>query len=305
MNGKLQFDVGLKCQMKEPKKQKGKKKLIKRLRNHYRLVILNIDTFEERFSLLLTPLNVIVISGISLVSILALTFFLLAYTPLRFYLPGYAEEVLVKKMAVSAALKADSMEVALRQRDAYYQSIQNVIEGRVSQAEPDTSPEATTKVKPVEYKRSQEDSLLRKEIEAEDLVNLNPNFNRDSKSSYILFPPVKGVVTESFSAQRSHFGVDIAAPKDASIQAVDDGTVILASYTAETGHIIQVQHDNELISIYKHNSVLLKKQGDKVRAGEAIAIIGETGEFSSGPHLHFEMWRNGVALNPESFFSFE
>jgi murein DD-endopeptidase MepM/ murein hydrolase activator NlpD len=102
--------------------------------------------------------------------------------------------------------------------------------------------------------------------------------------------------------QKQHYGVDIAAAKDTPIKAVDDGTVIIASYTAETGYILQIQHDNDLISVYKHNSVLLKKQGEKVRAGEAIAIIGETGEYSSGPHLHFEMWRNGIALNPESFF---
>ena len=110
---------------------------------------------------------------------------------------------------------------------------------------------------------------------------------------------------DRFNAQRSHYGVDIAAPKDASIKAIDDGTVVLAAYTAETGYIIQVQHDNDLVSIYKHNSSLLKQEGDKVRAGEAVAIIGETGEYSTGPHLHFEMWRNGVPLNPEIFFSFE
>ena len=283
----------------------GRDKLYKRLRNHYKLVILNIDTFEERFSFLLTPLNVIVLSGVTFLLISISAFALLGWTPLRYYLPDYAEEVRVRKLAIETALKADSMELELSQRDEYINNIRLLVEGRVDTSAYDAS--ALIEVDPleIEYTRSPEDSLLRKEIEREDLLNLNPSFNRDSKTAYLLFPPIKGTVMDRFNVQRNHFGVDVAAPKDASIKAVDDGTVIIASYTAETGYILQVQHDNDLISVYKHNSSLLKKEGDKVRAGEPIAIIGGTGEYSSGPHLHFEMWRNGIPLNPETFFSFE
>ena len=283
----------------------GKERFYKRLRNHYKLVILNIDTFEERFSFLLTPLNVIVLSGVTFLLISISAFALLGWTPLRYYLPDYAEEVRVRKLAIETALKADSMELELSQRDEYINNIRLLVEGRVDTSAYDAS--ALIEVDPleIEYTRSPEDSLLRKEIEREDLLNLNPSFNRDSKTAYLLFPPIKGTVMDRFNVQRNHFGVDVAAPKDASIKAVDDGTVIIASYTAETGYILQVQHDNDLISVYKHNSSLLKKEGDKVRAGEPIAIIGETGEYSSGPHLHFEMWRNGIPLNPETFFSFE
>ena len=283
----------------------GRDKLYKRLRNHYKLVILNIDTFEERFSFLLTPLNVIVLYGVTFLLISISAFALLGWTPLRYYLPDYAEEVRVRKLAIETALKADSMELELSQRDEYINNIRLLVEGRVDTSAYDAS--ALIEVDPleIEYTRSPEDSLLRKEIEREDLLNLNPSFNRDSKTAYLLFPPIKGTVMDRFNVQRNHFGVDVAAPKDASIKAVDDGTVIIASYTAETGYILQVQHDNDLISVYKHNSSLLKKEGDKVRAGEPIAIIGETGEYSSGPHLHFEMWRNGIPLNPETFFSFE
>jgi murein DD-endopeptidase MepM/ murein hydrolase activator NlpD len=283
-----------------------KKKLFERLKNHYKLVILNIDTFEERFSLLLTPMNVILIGGSSLVVIIALTFALLGWTPLRFYLPGYSEDYRVKRLAVDAYLKSDSMETALAQRDLFIENMQRVLRGEV-----DTTIDAAAIAeiefdpKKINYSRSKEDSVLRSEIEKEDLVNLSPNFNRDEKSSYLLFPPVNGTITDKFNPQREHFGVDVAAAKDAPIKAIDEGTVILAAYTAETGYIVQIQHDNDLISVYKHNSSLLKKQGEKVRAGEAVAIIGETGEFSTGPHLHFEMWRNGVSLNPEIFFSFE
>lgn len=288
------------------KKNKGAREpLFSRLRSHYKLVILNIDTFEERVSLLLTPMNVIVLGGVSLAILIGLTFLLLGWTPLRFYLPDYTEEIKVKKLALESAIKADSLELALEQRDMFIDNFRKVIEGNITVEEATQSAQRGIDLKKVEFSKSPEDSLLRIEIEKEDLVNLFPNFNRDSKSSYLLFPPIQGTITDRFNAQREHFGVDVAAPKDASIKSIDEGTVILAAYTAETGYIIQVQHDNDLISVYKHNSVLLKKQGDKVRAGEALAIIGETGEYSSGPHLHFEMWRNGVALNPETFFSFE
>lgn len=291
--------------MAKQKENPEKKKLIKRLRNHYKLAILNIDTFEERFSLLLTPLNVLIIGGIGLVAIISITFLLLGYTPLRYYLPNYAEEIRVRKLAVDATLKADSMELLLAQQDAFINNFQGVIDGTVGSESPDTTLDTPIDPQHVEFTRSEEDSVLRAEIEKEDLVNLNPQFNRDNESSYLLFPPIKGTITDKLNLQKQHYGVDVAAPKDTPIKAIDDGTIIIASYTAETGYILQIQHDNDLISVYKHNSVLLKKQGEKVRAGEAIAIVGETGEYASGPHLHFEMWRNGVALNPESFFSFE
>lgn len=289
---------------KEDRSDKGK--LINRLKNHYKLVILNIDTFEERFALLLTPMNVIVLAGLLLILIIAITFAVLGWTPLRYYLPDYAEEVRVKKLAVEAALKADSMELALQQRDLFIENFRQIIQGNIStQVDDTTGLEKSVDPGEVVFRRSAEDSMLRIEIEKEDLVNLIPNFNRDSKSSYLLFPPIEGTLTDRFNVQREHFGVDVAASRDASIKAIDDGTVILATFTAETGYIIELQHDNDLISVYKHNSTLLKKPGEKVRAGEVIAIIGETGEYSSGPHLHFEMWRKGVPLNPESFFGFE
>jgi len=292
--------------MAQKKANKDKREpFIKRLRNHYKVVLLNIDTFEERFTLLLTPLNVIVIVGVSFLTVFAISFALLGWTPLRYYLPDFAEEVRVKKLAVRAAMKADSMELALKQRDQYIDNVRMLIEGRIDTASTDSSMFIEVDPLSVNYQPSSEDSAFRREMEQQDFVNLNPNFNKDENSSYLLFPPVKGTITDRFNVQLGHFGTDIAAPKDEPIKAVEDGTVVIAAYTAETGYLIQIQHDNDLVSIYKHNSTLMKKEGETVRAGEVIAIIGETGEYSSGPHLHFELWRNGVPLNPESFFSFE
>ena len=204
--------------MAKKKEKQDSKKLIRRLRNHYKLVVLNIDTFEERFSLLLTPINVIILSTISLTFIVLVTFALLGWTPLRYYLPGYAEEILIKRMAIESAIKADSMEVALEQRDLFIQNFQQIIEGRLEDTVTHISPEIKVDPTEVSFNRSKEDSMLRVEIEKEDLVNLIPDFNRDAKSSYLLFPPVKGTVTDRFNIQRKHYGVDIAAPKDASIK---------------------------------------------------------------------------------------
>lgn len=127
---------------------------------------------------------------------------------------------------------------------------------------------------------------------------------RSGIAAYSFFSPIKGIVTEKFQPLSSHYGVDIASKKDEAIKSCLDGTVIMSSWTSETGYVIAIQHNNNLISLYKHNSILLKKIGGFVRAGEAIAIVGNTGEISSGPHLHFELWYNGSAVNPEEYINF-
>ena len=122
---------------------------------------------------------------------------------------------------------------------------------------------------------------------------------------YHFFPPVEGIVTQSFDEKKRHYGTDIVAKANAKVAAVLDGVVIFTDWTVKTGYVIQVQHTNDLISVYKHNSILLKKQGDYVRAGEVLGVVGNTGEESSGPHLHFELWRAGNPLNPENFIKFK
>lgn len=284
---------------------KERKPLIKRLKSHYKLVVLNIETFEERFALLLSPFNVIVLGSISIGLLVVLTFLLLGWTPIRYYLPHYSQEMKVKKLALRSAQMADSLEVALQQRDLYINNLRGAISGTLPVTEARDMADKGIAAKVVEFVRGPEDSALRTELEADELVNLSAAAEQSSRAAFLLFPPVKGTVVQRFNPQREHFGLDLAAEKDAPIMAVDEGSVVLAAYTAETGYVIQIQHSNQLLSVYKHNSVLLKKAGDKVRAGEAIAVIGETGEFSSGPHLHFELWQRGVALNPELYFAFD
>ena len=149
--------------------------------------------------------------------------------------------------------------------------------------------------------------MLRDEIESEEQYNLLATDEGDASkgiAAFFFFTPLKGLVTASFDPGKEHYGVDVAAAKNEAVKACLEGTVIIATWTSETGHVIQVQHGNNLVSVYKHNSVLLKKSGDRVNAGEAIAIIGESGELSSGPHLHFELWYEGKPVDPSEFMTF-
>jgi murein DD-endopeptidase MepM/ murein hydrolase activator NlpD len=166
----------------------------------------------------------------------------------------------------------------------------------------------------IKLTKSKEDSVLRKQIESENKYDLSsqdltmdaaesPNINT-SISSFFYFTPLKGIVINGFDAAKQHYGVDVAGKKDDIIKSVLDGTVIFSNWTLETGYIIGIQHQHNLISVYKHNSALLKKLGDYVKAGDPIAFIGNSGELSSGPHMHFELWYNGNPVNPKDYIPF-
>ena len=162
---------------------------------------------------------------------------------------------------------------------------------------------STTKEVHVSFIKNTEDSLLRVQVEEEERYNL---FKRDEDNSTLplFFKPIRGVVIDSIDHQKAHYGIDIVAKENEVVKATLDGTVIMSSWTSETGNVIAIQHSNDFISVYKHNSVLLKKEGVSVRAGEAIAIIGNSGKWSSGPHLHFELWQKGTCIDPQLYINF-
>ena len=286
--------------------KEAKKKLIDRLKSRYRLVIMNDETLEEKAALNLRPLNVFVGLGISIILLITITTFIIAFTGLREYIPGYAD-LKTQRRVYNLVLKADSMDQALKARDRYIENIRNVISGNVSSGD-------TGKVKTTEAKfdtihklyKSPQDSELRKMIESQDRFSLSEGYSSmaNSINSFVFFPPVKGTITSRFDPVQKHFGVDVVAGTNEPIKATLDGTVVIANFTSETGYVIGIQHSNNLFSLYKHNSALLKKVGDFVKAGEVIAIIGNTGEFSQGPHLHFELWLNGTAINPQKYTTF-
>lgn len=285
-------------------KPKEKKKLITKLRNKYRLVILNDDTFEEKLSLKLSRLNVFVLVGVSIIILIASTTVLIAFTPIREYIPGYSSTALRRK-AFKLATQTDSLEQQLVYNQRYLLNIRNIIEGKPTINFADTTVSDSVIQQQLQKGVSQEESELRLLVEEEEQFNvISSSEDGKSKIGINFFTPVKGLVTSSFEPKDGHYGVDVVAAQNEVIKACQNGKVLFAEWTAETGHVLLVQHPNELVSVYKHNSSLLKKEGDIVRAGEPIAIIGDSGELSSGPHLHFELWFNGNPVNPENFISF-
>lgn len=290
------------------KKEKKKKKIIHKLRNKYRLVILNDESFEERFSLRLSRLNVFTLVAGSMILLIVLVILLVAFTPLREYIPGYTD-VTLRKNYITLALKTDSLEQASKDKSAYIKSIRTILNGGTLPNNDSLNIVNDTNVNPkkIKYPHSKADSNLRDYVESAEKYNIlfqSKYQHSDGIADYTFFAPLQGEITSSFNIKKSHFGVDIVAPKNAVIKATLAGTVVFAGWTSETGYMIEIQHNNNLISFYKHNSVLFKKAGDYVKAGEAISIIGNSGEYTTGPHLHFELWYNGSPVNPQNYIAF-
>ncbi|MDV7137597.1 M23 family metallopeptidase [Maribacter sp. TH_r10] len=287
------------------KKVKKRKDIKRKLLHKYRLVILNENTFEEKISFKLSRLNVFVSGSIFIICLIGLTILLIAFTPLREYIPGYSSTKL-KRQATELTYKTDSLVNSLNYTNKYLDNIRKVLRGDIENTEINRdSLFEQFKLDPssVDLNPIKEDSMLRAEVALEDKYNL---FERNSdKSSVVLFPPLSGTLSDTFDRDKKHYAVDIVAPKDTPIKAVANGIVIFAEWTAETGYVIILEHKDGLLSVYKHNGSLSKAQGDIVRAGEVIASVGNTGELSTGPHLHFELWDNGNPVNPQDFIDFK
>jgi murein DD-endopeptidase MepM/ murein hydrolase activator NlpD len=286
-------------------KKKGSSKIKSKLLDKYRLVILNENTFEERIAFKLSRLNVFVFGFAGILFLIMITYFIIAFTSLREYIPGYSSTAL-KKQATDLSYKTDSLQRVLALNERYYTSIKKVLQGDVSASNinKDSIIEATKlEASEVDLKPIIEDSLLREKVDKEDKYNLFES--AISSTNFVLFPPVNGTISEPYNLKEKHYAVDIVVAKDTPIKAAADGTVIFAEWTASTGNVIIIEHNYGLISVYKHNAALIKSQGDLVKAGEVIAIAGNSGELSTGPHLHFELWNDGYPINPSNFIDFK
>jgi murein DD-endopeptidase MepM/ murein hydrolase activator NlpD len=284
--------------------KKKTKKFKKKLLHKYRLVILNEDTFEERLSFKLTRLNVFVVMSLSSIILIAGTTLLIAFTNLREYIPGYSSTAL-KKKAVELTYRTDSLQQLISVNEKYYASIKKVLQGEISSVDFNRDSileEARINTSQLNLSPSREDSLLREKVAKEDKYNLFETAT--SKINSVLFPPVTGNISEDYDFENKHYAVDIIVESNTPVKATADGTVIFAEWTVETGNVIIIEHSNGLISVYKHNASLTKSQGELVKAGEVIATSGNTGELSSGPHLHFELWKDGYPINPTNFIDF-
>lgn len=251
----------------------------------------------------LSRLKVFTITSLASAIIVVLVILLIATTGLREYIPGYPKAE-YRQMLVRNALVVDSLETELHKRDQFFKGIQAIMSGEA----PEDEPIADTNVPPskIDFQQYNHDSVFRDELLAEQIsLSLQNSDDRKTGLSQMhFFIPVKGMITEHFNSVPDHYGVDIVSETNARISSVLDGTVIFSGWTLKTGYVTYIQHDANLVSVYKHNAELLKNIGDKVKAGEAVAIIGNTGELSSGPHLHFELWYEGTAVDPEKFIDF-
>lgn len=283
--------------------EKSKPPLGQRLREKYRINILNPDNFQELSSFTISWLQVIMAISMvfALAFIIMLTLF--AFTPINGYFTEKTQGIQQGEMRVLLR-KLDSLERVTELNDQYTNSIRAAMAGE--EYHENTEPNEPKPAEPVQDKDlfyvSSTDSALRKELEAEKYnIKLSKNA---INSSIHFYPPVNGYVLDSFDQQREHYAVDIVAKQDEAVKATQDGVVIFSDYTVSTGYVIMVQHSNDFVSVYKHNAVLLKSVGSFVRAGETIGIVGNSGELTSGRHLHFELWQKGQALNPLEYIIF-
>ncbi|GAK98653.1 MAG: M23 family metallopeptidase [Nonlabens ulvanivorans] len=285
------------------KKEKGKLK--RKWLHRYRMVVLNDDTFEERFSLNLTRLNVFIVTVLSAIILIGLTTVLIAFTPLREFIPGYASTKLTKDV-ITLESKTDSLLTSIQLQQQKYDRIQMVLSGNITAAEY-ARIDSIAKVETANQENLpipiEEDSLLREEVDREDKFNVIEGAT--SRTNFIFFTPVTGTISDGFNAEKKHYAVDITSAANSPVKAAADGTVIFAGWSTDTGNTILMEHSYGVITVYKHMATLSKKQNDQVQAGEVIGIVGNTGELTNGPHLHFELWMDGYPQDPTNFINFQ
>ena len=248
------------------------------------------------------------LNGLSVLLCVLAVLFLIAsciitFTPLRNYLPGYMNSE-VRTQIVDNALRVDSLQQVLNKQNLYIMNIQDIFSGKVSIDSVQTLDSLTTAREDTLMERTKREEEFRRQYEENEKYNLTSITSQPDVTGLILYRPTRGMVSDHFNAEKKHYGTDIAANPNESVLATMDGTVILSTYTAETGYLIGVQHNQDLISIYKHCGSLLKKEGERVKGGEAIALVGNSGTLSTGPHLHFELWYKGHPVNPEKYIVF-
>jgi murein DD-endopeptidase MepM/ murein hydrolase activator NlpD len=276
-------------------------------RDKYRFSISNDTTFEEVWRVRLTQYNAFLLVTFLVLFLIGATVSLIAFTNIREFIPGYPD-VTMRRNILMSAIRLDSLEREIELRDKYFANLNSIIRGE-KPAEVFSMQDTSGRYGTIRNTTTPEESALRAQVENAEKYNVSYSQNvQESVTSLAelhFFPPVKGIVSGKYDASRKHYGTDIVAKPRSPVAAALDGIVIFTGWTMETGYVIQIQHPNNIVSIYKHNSGLLKETGDIVRAGEPVSIIGDSGElYTSGPHLHFEIWYKGSPLDPEKHILF-
>ncbi len=280
--------------------EKQKRSFFKKLTDTYRLVIIDEDTFEHKLDFSLSRLNVFVVTGVMALLLIAGTTLLIAYTPLREYIPGYPSTKL-KKQVYHLSIALDSLNREMEIRNRYIDRLRMALSGDIKPEKLENALDTgnIVTVDSLNLLPSREDSLLREEVDRQEAFRV-----KKVKTPLPGFvAPVRGPVTRHFDPDKAHYGIDIVLPHNTPVKAVAPGRVVFAGWTPEDGNVIIVLHKGNYLSVYKHNQKLLKKAGDKVEAGEVIARAGNTGERTTGPHLHFELWHKDRPLDPELYLN--
>jgi len=273
------------------------------IRNKYRLVILNDDSFAEKFSLRLSPLGLMILFGSITIIMTFLVISLVAFTPLREYIPGY-DNVNDHKEIIRLHTKTETLEKTLNAREWYVTNFLNVLAGKTEGKTPKPKQDTTGKYTNINIKPSENDLKLRNDIENNLLESTSDKVSAnkiDALSNFFFFTPVQGIISNSYNIREGRLGSDILSKENEFVKSTLDGTIIFAGLTATDGYVIQIQHGNNINSVYKHLSNLLKNAGDFVKAGEPIGVVGTTDQNSNSPHLRFEIWYNGFAINPQDY----
>ena len=268
----------------------------------FRFAIINDNSLEEVFNIKFSRARLLWLTAAILLAISVIFVLLLGYTPLRNLIPGKSKTH-VQNELIMMIQKADSLEKSLGNYSLYTKNLKKVLSDSVSLDSIQDLFKEGFMVKELDFKPSVEDSILRAEVEAEESISLNSNL-KEKKLSGFFIKPVDGLITEEFNKKIGHFGIDVVSKKGAFISSIDDGMVLFSSWTHEFGYVLIIKHQNSFMSFYKHNSEVFKSKGDYVKSGETIAIIGNSGKYSTGPHLHFELWKGSSPVNPMNYILF-
>jgi len=276
-------------------------------RDRFRFAVFNDTTFEEVWRIRLTKSNALLAGALLFLLIIGANTSLIAFTNLREFIPGYPD-VAMRRNIIMNAIMLDSLERELAIRDKYFQDLNDVISGRQPIGNV-VMRDSTRDYNNIVFNKSSEDSVFRSRVEQEEKYSLSSGTTGSARGTSLanihFFPPVKGIVSSNFDLRTRHYAIDIVTQPKAVVSSTLDGTVVMTGWTMETGFVMMIQHSNNIVSVYKHNARLLKEMGDRVWAGEAISIVGDSGElYTSGPHLHFELWHNGEPLDPAQYIFF-
>ena len=291
--------------MNTVKNKKQNKSFLKRIFNDYKVVISSEDTFEEKFSFKANKINALIIILVYSIILISFTISIVFFTQLREMVPGYSSTDLLNR-AIYLTKKIDSLEQQIALNNKFYKSIEDVLSGNIDELVPRDELSVDSSLINSDFvtvSPNSQDSILRKYVENEDKFNLTNN--ELIIENKMFFSPIKGEITQSFNFNENHFAIDIAADIGTPVKSVLDGKIIFSEWSLETGYVVVIDHGENIISVYKHNSKILKEQNDFVQAGEVIAYSGNQGNLSTGPHLHFELWKNGTPIDPEPLLNFK